>query len=344
MYPSLMNPQKKRAKAPLALVTGGHGFLGSHLVELLLAKGWQVRCLLRPERDITAFSGRPVEIARGDLRCADGLEEATQEVDTVFHVAGKIAALSPAEFHAVNEAGTRRLARAVEKSAPDCRRFVLVSSQAAVGPSLDGVPITEARAPRPVSAYGVSKLRGERALAAQLRRVPWTILRPPAIYGPGDEALLPFFQLGARGLAPGLDGRGRRFNLLHARDVAAALFAAAVSPRAAGRAYFLADTQRGYRYRDLARVLESVFKRRMRRLPIPDMVLDLAGALVDEIAALTRVPQVFGRHKARELKVRWWLASPDAARRDLGWEPQIDLTTGFWETAAWYREHGKIPR
>ncbi len=331
----------------LALVTGGHGFLGSHLVDLLLAQGWRVRCLLRPSRDVSVFEGRAVEVARGDLRSYEGLREATHEVDTVFHVAGKIAALSPRGFDEVNVAGTARLARVLEESAAGAtsprRRLVLVSSQAAAGPSLDGHPISESQTPAPVSAYGMSKLRGEHALKGHLRSVPWTIVRPPAIYGPRDEAILPFFQLGARGWAPGLDGRGRRFNLLHARDVAAGLLAAAESPAAAGRTYFLADAVRGYRYADLARALETIFHKKMRRLPIPDMVLDLAGALTDEVAALTRQAQVFGRHKARELKVRWWLASPDAARQDLGWVPKIDLAQGFGETARWYGQEGKIP-
>ncbi|MFI5403683.1 MAG: NAD-dependent epimerase/dehydratase family protein, partial [Planctomycetota bacterium] len=154
-----------RPNARCALVTGGHGFLGSHLVDALLDRGVRVRCLLRPGRPESLFSGRPVEVVRGDLRAADGLAAAVEGADLVFHVAGLIAARSPAEFHEVNAKGTARLAAAVAARGP-VSRFVLVSSQAAAGPSLDGRPVTEDRPPGPLTHYGRSKLAGERALEA----------------------------------------------------------------------------------------------------------------------------------------------------------------------------------
>ena len=117
------------------LVTGGHGFLGSHLVDLLLERGLHVRCLLRPGRDAGLFQGKPVEVVRGDLRSEQGLEEAVKDVEVVYHVAGLIAARGPAEFAQVNAAGTRRLAAAVRRVNPSCRRFLYVSSQTAAGPA-----------------------------------------------------------------------------------------------------------------------------------------------------------------------------------------------------------------
>lgn len=328
----------------LALVTGGHGFLGSHLVELLLARGFSVRCLLRPERPAAVFSGRSVEVARGDLRRREGLAAAVREVDLVFHVAGLVTARGPAEFRAVNVEGTRRLAAAVGQLNPGCRRFVYVSSQAAAGPSRDGRPIREERPPEPLTHYGRSKLEGERVLPDALGGVAWTVVRPPAIYGPRDEGILPFFQLAARGFAAGLEGtRGRRFNLLHARDVAEGMLAAAETPAASGRTYFLADEHgTGYDYREVARSLERAFGRRTRRVPLPDLLLDLAGVLTDEVAWLCGRRPIFGRDKAREIKARWWLCSPERAARELGWRARTPLDDGFAETARWYAEAGRL--
>jgi nucleoside-diphosphate-sugar epimerase len=327
-----------------ALVTGGHGFLGSHLVELLLARGFKVRCLLRPDRSDAVFSGRAVDVARGDLRSSAGLAEAVRGVDLVFHVAGLVTARGPAEFRAVNVEGTRRIAAAVGRVNPLCRRFVYVSSQAAAGPSRDGRPIREEVPPEPLTHYGRSKLEGERTLPRAIGGVAWSVVRPPAIYGPRDEGILPFFQLAALGLAAGLEGpRGRRFNLLHARDVAEGVLAAAEAPAAAGRVYFLADERgRGYGYRDVARSLERAFGRRTRRVPLPDLLVDLAGVLTDEVAWLCGSRPIFGRDKARELKARWWLCSPERAARDLGWHARIPLDDGFAETARWYAEAGKL--
>jgi len=277
------------------LVTGGHGFLGSHLVDLALKRGHRVRCLLRPGRSEAVFAGRPVEVARGDLRSPAGLADAVRGVDWIIHVAGRISARSPAEFRAVNVEGTRRLARAAAAATSRCSRFVLVSSQAAAGPSPDGRPIDEGCPPHPVSQYGRSKLAAERALAGALGSVPFTICRPPAIYGPRDRALRPFFRLAANGIALRLGFRERRFDLLHARDVARALLAAAGEPRAAGRTYFLAD-RAGYSYEEFAAALEKAVGRTLVRIPLPDLVLRLAGVLTDEAAALVgRRPSSGGR-------------------------------------------------
>jgi len=238
-------------------------------------------------------------------------------------------------------AGTRRLAAAVARANPACRRFLFVSSQAAAGPSLDGSPVPEERPPAPISHYGRSKLLAERTLPAELGRVPWTVVRPPAIYGPRDEAILPFFQLAAHGLRCGLEGRGRRFNLLHARDVAEGILAAALAPDASDRVYFLSETH-GYGYDDVAHALERVFSRRTRRLPLPDLVVDAVAALADEIAALAGKRPLFSRDKAREIKARWWLCSGERAAREIGWRPRITLDDGVRETARWYVAHGKV--
>jgi nucleoside-diphosphate-sugar epimerase len=173
---------------------------------------------------------------------------------------------------------------------------------------------------------------GEQAVAKT--GIPFTVVRPPAIYGPRDRALLPFFRLAARGFAPRLDGPGRRFNLLHARDVAMGALRAAEAEGARGRVYFLSDG-RGYGYADIARSMGRAFGRSLRRIPVPDFALDLLAALSDEASSLLGLVPVFGRDKARELKARWWLCSADRAEREIGWRPTVGLDEGMQETAEW---------
>ena len=321
------------------LVTGGHGFVGSHLVDRLLGQGVRVRCLLRPSRSAEVFEGKPVEVARGDLRDREGLADAVRGVSRVYHIAGLIAARGPRHFDSVNREGTRRLAEAVALAAPECRRFVYVSSQAAAGPSRDGVPLDESAPPQPVTHYGRSKLGGEQVLAPALGAVPWTIVRPPAVYGPRDYGILPFFQLAAHGLAADLDGPGRRFNMIHVRDLAEGIQVAGAASTSVGRTYFLTDPK-PCSYRDVGAALAAAFGRKLRRLPVPDVIVDLAAVAVDEVAGLTGKPQIFGRQKAIELKSRYWLCSPARARADLGWSVSLGLEEGMAETAHWYREAG----
>ncbi len=321
------------------LVTGGHGFVGSHLVDLLLRQDVSVRCLLRPGRPAEVFEGKAVEIARGDLRDPAGLHEAVRGVSRVYHIAGLIAANGPGHFDSVNRDGTRRLAEAVARAAPECRRVVYGSSQAAAGPSHDGVPLDESAPPHPVTHYGRSKLGGEQVLAPALDAIPWTIVRPPAVYGPRDRGILPFFQLAARGLAADLDGPGRRFNMIHVRDLAEGIRSAGAASTSVGRVYFLTHPQ-PCSYRDVGSALAAAFGRKLWRLRVPDVVLDLAAVAVDEVAALTGTPQIFGRQKAIELKSRYWLCSPARARADFGWSTSLGLAEGMAETALWYREAG----
>ena len=124
--------------------------------------------------------------------------------------------------------------------------------------------------------------------------------------------------------------------------MAKGVLAAAESPAAAGRVYFLADAHGGFGYGDVARSLEHAFGRRTRRLPLPDLLLDLAGVITDEVAWLCGSRPIFGRDKAREIKARWWLCSAERAARDLGWRARIPLDEGFAETARWYAEAGKL--
>ncbi|MFQ5844876.1 MAG: NAD-dependent epimerase/dehydratase family protein, partial [Planctomycetota bacterium] len=154
-----------------------------------------------------------------------------------------------------------------------------------------------------------------------------------------DPANLPFFRLAARGLVLDLARHERRFNLVFAADVVDGIVAAGEADAAPGRTYFLTDP-RPYAHADAARALSRVFGRRLRRIAVPDPVLDLAALAADGVSRITGRPLVFGRHKAREMKTRWWLCSPGRAEGDFGWRSRVSLEDGVRATARWYREAG----
>jgi uncharacterized protein YbjT (DUF2867 family) len=189
-------------------VTGATGFIGTTLIEQLLARGDEVRALVRDVGRASELRAMGADLVRGDVARPDSLAEAVPDVDVVVHLAGIVKAVSRAEFFSVNVEGTRSLARVVARSAR--AKFVLVSSLAAAGPSTPGRPRVETDRPAPVSIYGQSKLAAEDALRAFAPTLDASIIRPPIVYGPRDKEFLPsLFRLARTGVVA-KSGTGRR--------------------------------------------------------------------------------------------------------------------------------------
>jgi nucleoside-diphosphate-sugar epimerase len=181
-----------------ALVTGATGFVGSHLVEALQNDSVEVTALARSAAKAADLAQFGVRVVNGDLHDNAGLERAVRDQDVVYHVAGVVAARDEAEFLRSNRDGTRNVVTAAERQGRP--RFVLVSSLAAAGPAPRGAPLSGTEAPHPVTAYGRSKLAAEQIVRSS--SLPWSIVRPPIVYGPRDREVLKVFRLARLGLAP----------------------------------------------------------------------------------------------------------------------------------------------
>ncbi|HEX5421576.1 MAG TPA: NAD(P)-dependent oxidoreductase, partial [Gammaproteobacteria bacterium] len=194
----------------LALVTGGQGFVGSHLCARLTAEGHRVRVLARPSSRLDNLAGLDVQLVRADVTEAAGLAAAVAGCDVVFHVAAALKGLREQDLFLINADGTRNIATASAAATPRPARFVYVSSMAAAGPSPGGrAPRTEDMPPRPLTWYGCSKLAGEDAVRSTAG-LEWTIVRPPIVFGPRERDVLGYFRLARRGWLP-LVGRSDRF-------------------------------------------------------------------------------------------------------------------------------------
>jgi len=322
------------------LVTGASGFLGSHIAEQLARQKHTVRVLLRRTSDRSFLRGFETEEALGDVTQPESLPAAVAGVDAVVHAAGLVKARSAAEFQAVNAGGTANLLSALN-TATDVRRFVLISSLAAHGPSPDGRPRRPDDPASPVSDYGRSKLMAEelvRSWAGEER--PLTIIRPPAIYGPRDRATLPFFQLVRRRLAPLLGDGSNAISCIYAEDAArAAALAAAAGEDAPSATYFLDDGS-VYTWRDFLAAIEQAVGRKALRLPAPRWAFAAAAIVSEGYGRLLRRAVSFNRDKYVEMRQRYWVCSHEEIARDLGWQPQVSLNEGTALTAAWYRREG----
>lgn len=316
----------------MVLVTGGTGFIGSHLVEALCGRGEPVRCLIRGDRKLPAEA----ETAHGDLVSGAGIGAALEGVDTVIHLAGVTKALSRGQYYAGNARGTQTLADAILKSRRPMR-VVHVSSIAAIGPSLDGAPVSEDAEPHPVTHYGKSKLEGERIVRSLLPQA--VIVRPAVVYGPRDTDVFQLLKSISQGFAVEIAGGERWAQVIYVKDLVEGLLAAARADRACGRAYFLAHPQ-ATSWSELRSTAARIMGKQPRVLKIPSMAAFAAGACAEIWSRLTGKPSIVSREKIREAVCSAWTCDTRRATAELGFEAQTSLETGFASTLAWYKEAG----
>jgi nucleoside-diphosphate-sugar epimerase len=317
----------------MILVTGGTGFVGSHLVDKLHALGKPVRCLVRPASAVRRFP-EGVESAVADWASGRGVEEALRGVDLVFHLAGVTKALSPAGYYDGNARVTQTLARALQGRPI---RLVHVSSLAAVGPSLDGLPVDEEAPPHPVSTYGRSKLEGERIARTLLPDA--VIVRPPVVYGPRDTAVFQILKAVAQGLVLEIAGGERWFSAIYVEDLVEGLWAAANHASARGRAYFL-TYRKPATWRELGDTAGRIMERRPRTLRIPVVAASTIGFFAEMWSHVTRNPAIISREKVAEACCRFWTCDGARAAAELGFDAPTPLETGLAKTLAWYKEKG----
>ncbi len=322
------------ARAPV-LVTGATGFVGSHLVERLVAEGCRVRCLVRRTSSLAWLPTDAVELSYGEVAQDAGLREAVAGVGVVFHVAGVTKALQPSQYYLGNAQGTANLLRALEQSGPPGVRFVHVSSLAAVGPSPDGAPVTEDTPPRPLTHYGRSKLAAEQILMRSPVAANAVIVRPPVVYGPRDTDVLKMFQAARRGLLLRIGGREAFASIIHVHDLVEGLLAAVRSAQGQARAYFLANAE-AVSWSEFATVAAERMGRRLRAVPIPWLAAWGAGLLAEMASRLRGKPSIISREKIREAHCRYWTCDASRARRELGFTAKKTLREGVAETLDWY--------
>jgi len=323
----------------LVLVTGGTRFIGSHLVEALLAQGHEVRCLVRDTRRLGWISGLPsVTIARGGMDEPRSLLEGMRGVDQVYHVAGLTRARAAREFFRVNAEGTRHLLHACLETPGGPRRLVHLSSLAAVGPMPMATACAEDVPPRPVSPYGRSKLQGEAAVLGVRDRLHVTVLRPPVVYGPRDRGVLEVARWVGRGLLPMPAGPSRTLSLCYVEDLVTALLTAGEAKVPSGEIFHVAG-EGAFTWEQVGDALGEALGIHPTPLRIPVPILLALATGADALAWVTGRPSYFSRGRVREAAGHW-LCDTGKARRQLGIVPRVGLRKGAAVTVNWYRKTG----
>jgi nucleoside-diphosphate-sugar epimerase len=319
-------------------VTGATGFIGGRLLEVLRAAQLSsLRVLAR--RPLAAELTSGVGVVRGDLADREALRRLTDEADVVFHLAGATRAWTREGFDEANVEGARALASAAAEGSG--ARLLLVSSQAAAGPSIGGKPRREIDAPAPVSQYGASKLAGERAFSEAAGDLDWTLLRPPAVYGPGERDIMELFRMAARGWAPQVGWRARAYSFIYVDDLIEAMVVAATHVGARRRVFFAAHPEI-VTPKSLTEAVTKAVGGRVRTLPLPGILPQVIGRISFLCRPFCSRPPLLNPDRAREMAPRSYLCDPSALREATGWEARFDLEAGARRTAQWARAQGLI--
>lgn len=294
-------------------VTGGTGFVGGHLLRMAVEAGHDIRALTRrPQPDEPAITW-----LEGALDRPDSLARLCQGAQAVIHIAGLISG-SRAEFEAVNMEGTAALVAAARSAG--AKHFIHISSLAAREPELSG--------------YGWSKAGSERLVEAS--GLDWTILRPPAVFGPGDRETLELFRMAKRGFVA-LPPKGR-FSVIHVEDLCRLILALLHAPQTVGKIYEPDDGREGgWEHRHFARTLGRQFGKRAATVAVPKLVLK-GAARIDTLirrknAKLTPDRALYFSHPD-------WVVRPERRPPQTVWQPTVRTATGLKQTADWYQKEG----
>ena len=320
------------------LVTGGTGFIGSHLTELLLKKGYSVSCLVRDPANLRWLSGLDVDVRAGDCMLPETLVDAVKQVSLVIHAAGLTRARRAREYYAVNHIGTRNILEACARHNPAIEKFILISSLAAAGPGVNRSPVRVGDAPRPVSDYGRSKLLAENEALAYKDKFPVVILRPSAVYGPRDRDVYQLFQWAARGVTLEIGGGERLLNFCYVEDLANAIFLALEKRTRSGSIYFVAE-DRPYSWHEFRRALLSAGGVKALTIKIPYTAAYLIGLASEAVSLFTSRPALANRQKVREASQRNWICDLTAIGKELGFKAAYPLHLGLDITWRWYRDN-----
>ena len=322
---------------PLVALTGGSGFLGSHIADALLATGHDVRVAVRATSNLQWLQGKPLETVVVDLADPAACRDFLRGTTSLIHCAGVVSGPNEAAYQQGNVLPTANLVGAAQQAWPDDATFVLISSLAAHGPGSLAEPAREDAPCRPISAYGRSKRDAEKVLLATEGKFRKVVLRPPSLYGPRDREFLPLLKAATRGWTVRLGNRMTGLSLVDGRDAARATVMLLQSETAHGT-YFISDVQVGYDWRQLQAALAAAAGRTVRRVAVPLGALRVAAGLTGLLGR--EVSLLLNPDRLRDLDTDGWVCDGSRLTRDTGFVAHSNATSGFTETLNFYRKQG----
>jgi len=314
-------------------ITGANGFVGSGLIRHFQSSGHQVIAIIRKNADAGLMPD--CEIHRLDYSNQNDLLQALAGVDVLIHNAGMTKALSYTQMYNANVQLTRIILKTCEQVS-NLKQFIQISSQAASRPSKLGEAITEEAPSAPVTWYGKSKQRAERVVR-ESSPVPYTIIRPCSIYGPGDKDFLQLVKLAAKGMNLRLGTKVRQLNMIHVCELATLIELCFLNDKAFNQTFFASDGE-VYTQDQIPRLMAKALNVKQIDITVHESLARLASLGGEIWGRITQRPVVLNREKIKEFMADSWLCSIEKARNLLGYNPQPNLEKSIKETIQWYKE------
>ena len=311
--------------------------MGSHILDSLQERQLPTAILLRdssPKGFLNAHLQR-VEVRTGSIEVPATLPKALEGITHLIHCAGRTKAVNPGQFYQTNHLGTRNLIEAMDKGGNQVERFVHISSLAVTGPATPDNPAQENSPARPVSDYGKSKWAAEEEVR-QRCGVPFTILRPPAVYGPRDTGFLSMFKAIERHVLP-RPRKSQALSLVYVEDLAKAVALCLLNPVAAGKTYFVASPET-VTTRKMAEEIAVQMNRWTVPLPMPGPLLWMVCLLQQLMSQLTGRASLLNLQKYAELCAPGWVCSPLKLQKETGFVCGTQFSQGIRQTLDWYQQ------
>lgn len=324
-------------KQGVAVVTGANGFVGSHLVDHLLEKNYEVRCIVRKSSDLKWLNGKDIKIFDCGLLDIEGMSKAFQNADYIYHVAGVVKSKKPEGYFKGNVDTTKALLDAACMNVSTLKRVLVVGSLTTVGPSTNETPADENIIPKPITTYGRSKLAQEELANSYKGKLPITICRAPAVYGERDTEIFIFFQTFNKGLMTTIGFDRKVISLIHVRDLVEGFVLAAQSEKAKGETYFI-SSDKYYTWDEVGEVTGKIMSKKPFKVAVPHPVVYSVAAIAQFLSLFSRKPATLNLEKAKDITQHAWICSTSKAAKDFGYHQKISLEQGIERTVNWYRQ------
>jgi len=322
----------------VSFVTGANGFVGSHLVDFLLQQGHEVHAIVRQTSNLQWLEGKPITYHKCGLGDAAQLQQEIEGAHYIYHVAGVVKVPSLEDFIKGNVDMTRNVMEAASHI-DTIKRVLIVSSMAATGHAEFGGDVNEESPLNPIEPYGISKVEQEKVAHSYADKVPYTIVRPPGVYGPRDTEILAFFKAINNGVSVLMGMKPKEMSLIHVKDLVQGMFQAATSENTINETYFLGSLE-CYDWKQLGDIASEVMNKKTWTIKIPHFILFIIGAIGQFLESVFGMDVALNKDRAYRITRPSWYCSSAKAVKDFGFEQTMSIEEGFEQTIKWYQEKG----